>query len=275
MINGNVEIGLIHPSHDEIQWFGGKNTISSYGLRRIRDALIGTGNALDSNMQIREDGNLIANMDTGYPIAASSSNKKVIWQGSKTLTSSLSVTYFQLYDSRAVSGGYLMRIARTSLKPTIPSSIASGTTLIVRWSLGVTTGISPGDVAGTDRQKKIDNGEIGFANIIIGDESASTSGEVKVFQSTSQDRAPTDKQQYSRVGSPIDVTFSADGNKARLLTSDFSYPAITGPTSFERWHSAELYLNDYLARVFYEDETGVRRDNATPNQSTDILLSNA
>ena len=290
MIGMNVELGLLLPNNRLI-WHKGKNTITDYGIERMRDALIGSGNALDRgmlrpgtpifdpHMQFRTDGNVLANVDTGFPDDADPGpvplKLDTVYQGTKTLISNLSFSILQMYDARIVSEGALLQIARTSLNPVPPSSIANGTTIIARWTIAPNFGTLASDLPGTDALQRAIDGAVEIVNRIIGSETASNTGLIKFWKSSGS-RNPYNATELSSVN----VTLSEDpNNDKRLITSSFTYPAITGSSASHRYHWAELYLdrgsNARLIRLFYEDFSGIARPSATPNQTTDLIFSSA
>ena len=141
-------------------------------------------------MQVRTDGTLLAGMDSGYPLAAVAGTRDYItWQGQKTLASNLSFTNLQLYLSTRASAGAYLTIPRTSLVPSVPSSIGVGTTVIVQWTMKVDfsqiASIIHGSGSKSSSDSKIASSKVGLLNRIIGSESGSTAGKVQVFQTTS------------------------------------------------------------------------------------------
>lgn len=290
MFGMNVGVGLIKPDSNKIAWHRGKNTINSYGLNVMRNALIGAaiGQLDHDDTTIATDGSRFANMDSGYPLYATN-DRNATWQAQKLLTSSLSFTNLQLalQNIPGTLGGSFLTVAqipRRSLSPRPPSSIANGTTVIVRWTLGVSTGISATTVPGSDTtaaaQARVDDGKIGLANRIIGYENGSSSAKVKIYQYTGTvDPAVAQFEEhypaYADLISTISTSMSVDGAQPRLVSSIWTYPSIVGVESFNHDHWAELYLGNHLARVFYEDTSGIARPSTTPNQTVDVILSSA
>ena len=175
--NGNVvmEIGGVK--------YYGRNTITASGLIRMRNALISSASAIDSDSEIWADGAKLGDLDNGYPLKALASDplggsaaRPLTYRASIRLASDLAFNNLYLRETNN-----LLSIARASLRDVEgdapPARIESGTRIIIVWTLSVNAGLVATEVPNRTATRApiqfIEDSYVGLANRIAGLEAAS------------------------------------------------------------------------------------------------------